>query len=72
MKLVRCDMCGCDIEETAGAYEFSLSGDYPIDYKDRDGYSRSSDDFEYDLCTDCARDIVTEIIERNKKEVRHV
>lgn len=71
MKLVRCDSCGCDIEEEAGRYQLTLLGRYPINYQDRDGNDRSSYDFDYDLCTDCARGIITEIC-RNKKEARHV
>ena len=65
MKVLRCDRCGCDIEEAAGAYAFSLTGSYPIDYRDRDGDDVESNVFAYDLCTDCARDII-EKIERNK------
>lgn len=72
MRLTRCDRCGCVMDSPCQGYVFYLSGARPFIYQDRDGDDRSSDDFEYDLCVDCARDVVTEIELYNAEEGRHV
>ena len=58
MKLTKCDRCGRAVKSGTSDFYLMLCGNQAINYGDTEAGSS----FEYDLCADCAREVV-ELIE---------
>ena len=58
MKLTKCDRCGRTVKSGTSEFYLILSGDQVIHYQG----IKAGSSFEYDLCADCAREVV-ELIE---------
>ena len=65
MRQIKCDRCGCVMDDDVMVYVFYLTGSVAFHYQSRNG-GGCSEAFEYDLCTDCARAAV-ELIKQGKK-----